>query len=81
MSRTDESRFREAVDHPAHYTAGGIETYDFMKAKLTTEELRGYLKGSIYKYLSRANIKHGDGGNVDCRKAKWFMDRLVETYE
>lgn len=45
------------VNHPPHYTAGGIEALDVLRAKLTPEEYRGYLKGNILKYLLRANFK------------------------
>jgi len=54
------------VNHPAHYTVGGIETIDFIKAKLTPEEFIGYLKGNVIKYLSRAPHK---GGTEDIEKA------------
>ena len=45
------------VNHPGHYTAGGIEVIEFLKAKLTREEYRGFLKGNVIKYLSRAGLK------------------------
>jgi len=65
----------DLVNSPAHYTYGGIETIDFIKAKLTDEEFAGYLKGSVIKYLTRADLK----GNPaqDLAKAKWYMDRLA----
>jgi hypothetical protein len=53
----DKVTKKELVHQPTHYTAGGIETIDFLKAKLTPEEYRGYIKGNILKYLSRANFK------------------------
>ncbi len=31
--------------NPNHYTFGGIETIEYLKAKLTPEEFRGFLKG------------------------------------
>jgi hypothetical protein len=63
------------INHPKHYCEGGIETIDFIKAKMTKEEFRGYLKGNILKYVSRANFK---GKAVeDFKKAKWYMDYLV----
>ena len=40
-----------------YYDAGGIETLDIIKAKLTAEEYRGFLKGNAIKYLCRANFK------------------------
>lgn len=71
----------EMVEHPAHYTVGGIETFDFIRAKLPTDELRGYLKGNIIKYLSRSPFKNEDCGQQDVKKAAWYMKRLAETYE
>jgi len=65
----------EEVNHPAHYTDGGIETIDFIEAKLSPEEFRGYCLGNIIKYLSRTG-KKGDL-MTDLRKAQWFLDRVV----
>lgn len=70
---------RDNVNSPAHYRTGGIETWDYIKAKLTPEELRGYLKGNILKYVSRAESKNaGDTAIEDYLKSKWYMDRLAE---
>lgn len=41
----------------SYYDAGGIETLDIIRAKLTPEEYRGYLKGNALKYLCRAGFK------------------------
>lgn len=62
------------VNHPPHYTQGGIETLDFIKAKLTPEEYTGYLKGNIVKYLSRSNLK---GGLKDLKKAQFYLNTLI----
>lgn len=40
-----------------YYDAGGIETLDVIKAKLTTEQYRGYLLGNTIKYACRLNFK------------------------
>lgn len=45
------------VKHPSHYCDGGIETIDFIRAKLTKEEFIGYCKGNALKYISRAGKK------------------------
>lgn len=66
---------KDMVNNPPHYTQGGIETIDYLKAKLSPEELKGYLKGNALKYLSRATQK---GSEVeDYKKAKWYLDKLV----
>jgi len=40
-----------------YYDAGGIETIDIIKAKLTPEQFTGYLLGNAIKYYCRANWK------------------------
>lgn len=67
----------EQVNHPDHYTAGGIETIDYLRAKLSPEEYRGFLLGNALKYLSRAG-KKGDGA-VDLQKAAWYLGELIAT--
>jgi len=64
----------DMVNHPPHYTAGGIETIDFIQAKLTPEEFRGYLRGNILKYSSRAGLK-GDA-DEDLGKMVWYANKL-----
>jgi hypothetical protein len=67
------------VNHPPHYKAGGIEVIDFMVAKLSREELKGYLKGNIIKYLSRSGLKGKE--LEDFKKAQWYLNRLVMERE
>ena len=64
------------VNHPSHYKQGGIETIDYLQAKLTHEEFVGYLKGNILKYMSRANLKNGA---EDYKKAQWYLNKLIEV--
>ena len=40
-----------------YYDKGGIETLDILKAKLTSEQYKGYLLGNIIKYATRFNWK------------------------
>lgn len=62
----------DSVNHPAHYTTGGIETIDFIEAKKL-----GYNLGNVVKYLTRADHK----GNKleDLRKAQWYLTREINT--
>jgi hypothetical protein len=71
-------RHYDNVNHPSHYTQGGIETIDYLQAKLPIDEFVGYLKGNILKYMSRANMKNGA---EDYKKAQWYMNKLVEVIE
>lgn len=74
MPITMEEPKADMVNHPPHYTAGGIETIDFIQAKLTPEEFRGYLRGNILKYSSRAGLK-GDA-TEDLSKMVWYANKL-----
>ena len=65
----------DPVNKPAHYTNGGIETIEYIKAKLTPDQLRGYYLGNLLKYLSRA--QHKDGAQ-DYRKAAVYLRWLNE---
>lgn len=65
----------DPVNSPAHYTYGGIETIDYIRAKLTPEEFIGYLKGSVIKYTSRAGKKAELV--QDLEKAQWYMNRQI----
>jgi hypothetical protein len=76
---TMEEPKHDPVNHPAHYKVGGIETIDYIKAKLTPEEYRGYLKGNLLKYSSR--IGHKGAAQVDAGKAGWYANALVQAIE
>ena len=67
----------DVVNHPPHYTDGGIETIDFIQAKLTQAEFIGYLKGNALKYGSRIG-KKGDA-DVDAGKMVWYAAKLREV--
>ena len=52
---------------------------DAIQAALTPEEWRGYLKGSVMKYVWRADEK---GQAIeDLRKAAWYVAREIERRE
>lgn len=65
------------INHPSHYTTGGMEVIDILKAKLTPDEFKGYCKGNVLKYLFRAEYKGKE--KEDYQKAKWYLERLIEN--
>lgn len=65
--------------NPSHYNVGGeIECIDTIQACMTTDEFLGYLRGNCQKYLWRYRHK---GGAEDLRKAQWYLNRLISTFE
>lgn len=63
----------DMVNHPSHYTQGGIETIEAIKAALGAG-FDAYLVGNILKYLWR--YKHKNGVE-DVKKAQFYLNRLV----
>lgn len=68
--------FKDAIN-PDHYKVGGIETIEYLQAKLSPEEFRGYCRGNALKYLSRAG--HKDDAAQEYRKAIWYIERLLNA--
>ena len=75
------------VDHPSHYTSGGIECIDAMKAmlagyeqaKIATKFYWHFLAGQVLKYLWRWPLK--ERPLQDLKKARWYLDRLITDVE
>lgn len=64
------------VNNPSHYTAGGIETLDYIKAKVS--DYPSYAVGNILKYVSRYEHKNGI---EDLKKAQFYLNDLIEWME
>lgn len=59
--------------HDGHYKALGIEPWDILKANMTYEEYKGFLKGNIQKYLHR-----NKEGLKDYEKLANYANKLVK---
>ena len=69
----------DTVNKPAHYNNGKVECIEAIDASMTGVEFRGYLKGNVLKYVWRYLYK---GKPLeDLKKARWYLDRLIESYE
>lgn len=66
----------DKVNNPAHYTAGGIETLDYIKAKV--KDYPSYAVGNILKYVSRYEHKNDI---EDLKKAQFYLNDLIEWME
>jgi hypothetical protein len=64
----------DMVNHPPHYTAGGIETIDFIEAKKL-----GYNLGNVVKYITRSDLKGDRLENL--KKAQWYLNREIKNAE
>ena len=66
----------DSVNHPAHYTAGGIECIDCIESMIAPikNPTYAFLTGQSLKYLARYTMKNGV---EDLKKARWYLDRLI----
>ena len=67
----------DMVNAPPHYTSGGIETIDYLAAKLSPAEFQGYCRGNALKYISRAGMK--DATRQEIEKAIWYLTRWRDS--
>ena len=67
------------VNHPKHYTQGGIECIDALKAATVGKRgIEAVCVANVIKYLWRYEEKNGI---EDVRKAKWYIERLLKELE
>ena len=67
----------DTVLQPKHYMQGSHECIDEIKAMLTPDEFKGFLKGNVIKYRYRANLKNG---NEDLAKADNYAYYLINGH-
>lgn len=69
----------DMVNHPSHYTQGGIECIDALEAAtINLKGIEAVCTANAIKYLWRWKEK---GGIEDLEKSKWYIDRLIKKIE
>ena len=69
----------DMVNHPTHYTQGGIECIDALKAATVSKTgIEAVCTANAIKYLWRYEEKNGI---EDVKKARWYIDRLIKELE
>lgn len=63
----------DTVNHPSHYTQGGIEVHDFIDSWNLDFDT-----GNVVKYVIRAPYKNG---LEDLKKAEWYLKSLIKKAE
>lgn len=65
---------REAVNHPDHYNFGSIEVIDAIE-----DWGLDFNAGNVIKYVARH--QHKKNPIEDLKKARWYLDRIIERKE
>ena len=75
----DKEPNADMVNHPSHYTQGGIECIDALKAATVSKTgIEAVCTANAIKYLWRYEEKNGI---EDVKKARWYIDRLIKELE
>lgn len=70
---------RDNVNHPAHYTQGGIECIEAIEAATVgLEGIEAVCAGNAIKYIWRWKQKNGI---EDLKKAIWYINKLIKEKE
>jgi len=65
------------VSHDPDHYKGAVECIDAIKASMSQEAYRGYIKGNILKYVWRYEKK---GLIEDLRKAQVYLNWLIDDH-
>lgn len=65
----------DPVNQPSHYASGGVECIEAIKASMSPEAFRGYLKGNVQKYIWRYEKKVNP--KEDLKKAQVYLGWLI----
>lgn len=68
------------VNHPSHYISEtGLETIDVIEAfTFNLKGMEAVCTANVLKYICRWKNKNGI---QDLKKAKWYLDRLIDRIE
>ena len=71
----------DRVNSPSHYTSGKREVIDTIEdaVKDAPSTIFGMLQGQVLKYVLRVWLK--DNPLEDLKKARWYLDRLINHYK
>lgn len=71
---------KEEVNHPSRY--GGednpYECIKVLKAWMSPDEYKGFLKGNALKYICRVGKK--DDSRQELEKAEWYLKELIREF-
>ena len=68
----------DRVNSPSHYTAGKTEAIDIIEGAIkdAASVEAGMLQAQVLKYLLRLWLK--DNPAEDAKKARWYLNRLID---
>lgn len=65
----------DIINEPNHYHKGGVDVIAFCNGKVSDEQMKGFYRVNVIKYVGRYELKNG---LQDLEKARWNLDKLIE---
>lgn len=75
---TAERKRVEVIVRPAHYHAGGVDVIEYAGHHVSREQMVGFHRINVLKYLTRYDKKNGV---EDLLKARTYLDKLIALEE
>ena len=71
----------DAVNSPSHYTHGRFEAIDVIEDAIeeAPSTKAGFLQAQVLKYLLR--LWHKIDAKEDAEKARWYLNRLIDSLD
>jgi hypothetical protein len=66
--------FEDLIHKPSHYHQNGIDVIGFAELQFSKEELKGFYRINIIKYVTRYDRKNRI---EDLKKARFYLDKLI----
>lgn len=64
----------DVINTPFHYHKGGIDVIAFSELQFEKEELKGFYRINVLKYVTRYDRKNGI---EDLKKAEFYLNKLI----
>ncbi len=68
------------VNHPAHYTTGKIETWDYIVDVIGEYESISVAHAQVLKYLG-SRLWNKNDPLEDAKKAQWYLTEMIRLME
>lgn len=68
------------VNHPAHYTSGKIETWDYIVDVIGEYESISVAHAQVLKYLG-SRLWNKNDPLEDAKKAQWYLTEMIRLME
>ncbi|MED3623241.1 DUF3310 domain-containing protein [Neobacillus thermocopriae] len=66
----------DIINKPNHYHKNGIDVIGYSELQFSCEELKGFYRINVLKYVTRYDRKNG---LEDLQKAKFYLEKLMEV--